>query len=75
MVDHHFSPPFGAYFCFFLRATFISKSKHCLPGILRMVQFSCRVLKRGGCSRGGGNWGTLRISREDWGTLENMRED
>ena len=21
---------------------------------------------RGGCSRGGGNWGTLRIPREDW---------
>ena len=34
----------------------------------------CRVLK-GGCSRGGGNWGTLRIPREDWGTLENIRED
>ena len=27
---------------------------------------------RRGCSRGGGNWGTLRI---DWGTLENIRED
>jgi len=24
---------------------------------------------RGGYSRGGGNWGTLRIPREDWGTL------
>ena len=36
--------------------------------------FSCRVLK-GGCSRGGGNWGTLRIPREDWGTLGNIRED
>ena len=24
---------------------------------------------RGGCSRGRGNWGTLRIPREDWGTL------
>ena len=22
----------------------------------------------GGCSRGGDNWGTLRIPREDWGT-------
>ncbi len=33
-----------------------------------------RVLK-GGCSRGGGNWGTLRIPREDWGTLGNIRED
>ena len=28
-----------------------------------------RVLKGGGCPRGGGNWGTLRIPREDWGTL------
>ena len=27
-----------------------------------------------GCSRGGGNWGTLRIPREDWGTLGNIRE-
>ena len=26
-------------------------------------------LRAGGCSRGGGNWGTLRIPREDWGTL------
>ena len=23
---------------------------------------------------GGGNWGTLRIPREDWGTLGNIRE-
>ena len=23
---------------------------------------------------GGGNWGTLRIRREDWGTLGNIRE-
>ena len=31
---------------------------------------------RGGCSRGGGgNWGTLRIPRKDWGTLGNIRED
>ena len=30
---------------------------------------------RRGCSRGGGNWGTLRIPREDWGTLGNIRED
>ena len=33
-----------------------------------------RVLKGGG-PRGGGNWGTLRIPREDWGTLGNIRED
>ena len=33
-----------------------------------------RVLKGGGCPRGGGNWGTLRIPREDWGTLGNIRE-
>ena len=32
-----------------------------------------RVLKGGGCSRGGGNWGTLRIPREDWGTLGKIR--
>ena len=25
--------------------------------------------------KGGGNWGTLRIPREDWGTLGNIRED
>ncbi len=30
---------------------------------------------RVGCSRGGGNWGTLRIPWEDWGTLGNIRED
>ena len=30
---------------------------------------------RGRCSRGGGNLGTLRIPREDWGTLQNIRED
>ena len=30
---------------------------------------------RGGCSWGGGNWGTLRIPREDWGTLGNIMED
>ena len=28
----------------------------------------CRVPK-GGVFKGGGNWGTLRIPREDWGTL------
>ena len=33
-----------------------------------------RVLK-GGCSRGGGNWGTLRIPREDWGTLGLLFQD
>ena len=31
-----------------------------------------RVLK-GGCPRGGGNWGTLRIPRENWGTLRKIR--
>jgi len=30
---------------------------------------------RGRCSRGGCNWGTLRIPRGDWGTLGNIRED
>ena len=28
-----------------------------------------------GCPRGGGTWETLRIPREDWGTLGNIRED
>ena len=32
-----------------------------------------RVLKGGGVQ--GGNWGTLRIPREDWGSLGNVRED
>ena len=39
-----------------------------------MLQCHGWVLK-GGCSRGGGNWGTLRIPREDWGTLGSNRED
>ena len=31
---------------------------------------------RGGVQGGGGgNWRTLRIPREDWGTLGNIRED
>ena len=30
---------------------------------------------RGGVPRGAGNWGTLRIPREDWGSLGNIRED
>ena len=36
-----------------------------------------RVLKGGGCSRGGGNWGTLTEDSvwEDWGTLGNIRKD
>ena len=42
--------------------------------VKRFPQKNYRVLK-GGCSRGGGNWGTLRIPREDWGTLGNIRED
>ena len=33
----------------------------------------CRVPK-GGVFKGGGNWGTLRIPREDWGTLGKIRE-
>ncbi len=32
-----------------------------------------RITKGGGCSRGGGNWGTLRIPRQDWWTLGNIR--
>ena len=30
-------------------------------------------LRRGGCPRGGGNWVTLGIPREDWGTLGKIR--
>ena len=33
------------------------------------------VFLSAGCSRGGGKWETLRIPREDWGTLGNIRED
>ena len=33
-----------------------------------------RDFPSGGCTRGGGNWGTLRIPREDWGTLGNTRK-
>ena len=29
---------------------------------------------RGGCPRGGGNWETLRIPREDWGILGNIEK-
>ena len=36
------------------------------------LQSSDRVLK-GGCPRGGGSWGTLRIPREDWGTVGKIR--
>ena len=37
--------------------------------------YFCRVPK-GGVFKGGGggNWGTLRIPREDWGTLGKIRE-
>ena len=41
---------------------------------IRMHILHCRVPK-GGVFKGGGNWGTLRIPREDWGTLGNIRED
>ena len=37
------------------------------------IALYCRVLK-GGVFKGRGNWGTLRIPREDWGTLGNIRE-
>ena len=33
----------------------------------------CRVPK-GGVFKGWGNWGTLRIPREDWGSLGKIRE-
>ena len=34
-----------------------------------MTKSGCRVPKGGG----GGNWGTRRIPREDWGTLGKIR--
>ena len=35
-----------------------------------------RVLKGGGCSRGGGNWRTVRIPlKEDWGSLSERLEE
>ena len=42
------------------------------PAIFPPFSFLVGFLK-GGCSRGGGNWGTLRIPREDWGTLGKTR--
>ena len=41
----------------------------------KSTQFTNIVGFLRGCSRGGGNWGTLRIPREDWGTLGNILED
>ena len=51
----------------------LEKERH-----LQIINFwipvvSCRVPK-GGVFKGGGNWGTLRIRREDWGTLGKIRE-
>jgi len=40
---------------------------------MNVYQCIGRVLK-GGVFKGG-NWGTLRIPREDWGSLGNVRED
>ena len=56
------------------------------PGIINFIYinaisitFNCNLFVvgflRGGCSRGRGSWGTLRIPRKDWGTLGNIRED
>ena len=38
------------------------------------LQAHVKLLK-GGVFKGGGSWGTLRIPREDWGTLGNIRND
>ena len=35
--------------------------------------YNCRVPK-GGVFKGGGSWGSLRIPREDWGTLGKIRD-
>ena len=37
----------------------------------KKTEHNYRVLRGG--PRGGGNWGTLRIPREDWGTLGKIR--
>ena len=42
-----------------------------MGGVILIAGF----LKAGRCWRGEGNWGTLRIPREDWGTLGNIKED
>ena len=47
--------------------------------MVNLERLNCDLSKfigflRGGCPRGGGNWG-IRIPREDWGTLGNIRED
>ena len=49
----------------------------CYPNLLDFLQITSFFIGflRGGCPRGGGNWGTLRIPKEDWGTLGNIRED
>ena len=59
-----------------------SDAKEAFVSIIFGYKTQCRFCRhevvgflRGGCSRGGGNWGTLRIPREDWGTLGNIRED
>ena len=57
---------------FFLRSGF--QAHFCLVIWVCFCVFY-RVLKGGRCPRGGGKWGTLRIPREDWGTLGNIRED
>ena len=43
--------------------------------ILGFQRFETPLTPKGGVFKGGGNWGTLRIPREDWGTLGNIRED
>ena len=53
---------------------------YCSNAVLKLRNFrSCKSgivgFLRGGCSRGGGNWGTLRIPKKDWGTLGNIGED
>ena len=47
----------------------VRKSVELSPHSAKIIGFL-----RGECPRGGGNWGTLRIPREDWGTLGKIRE-
>ena len=63
----------------FIQTTFFFGSLKCLNKSRRKFLFKMamhvyyRVLKGEGL-RGGGNWGTLTIPREDWGALGNIGE-
>ena len=49
-----------------------SESPLCDRENRRVMEFRIGFLDVGGGVQGGGNWGTLRIPREDWGTLTTL---